>query len=202
MDPEALKLYERWGEALFDATWFGNTAAKNPGDAWIYQELIFRNKPELIIECGAFKGGGALYLAHLLDLLGRPEGEVISIDKTPYSKVKHPRITWLHGDTVQPDIVDLIKMRAKGKTVMIILDSDHEATHVKKELAAYANLVSSGQYLIVEDTWWRWNTGGPHEAVEEFLAHRQDFEIDKSCERYIITNNPGGFLKRTGRSFS
>lgn len=196
MDPEALELYKRWGEVLFDAKWFGVTAAKNPGDAWVYQEIIAKHKPQLIIECGAFKGGGALYLAHLLDLLGRPDGEVISIDKTPYGKPTHPRITWMHGDTVDPGIVQEIHQRARGKTVMLILDSDHEAVHVRKELAAYAGLVSKDQYLIVEDTWWRWNEGGPHEAVEEFVKKNPQFMIDKDCERYIITNNPGGFLKR------
>lgn len=196
MDPQALELYRRWGEVLFKSTWFGTIAAKNPGDAWVYQELIYEEKPNLIIECGTFKGGGALYLAHLLDLLKSPQGEVISIDKTPYGKPEHPRITWMHGDTVDPQIVRKITERAAGRRVMLILDSDHEAVHVRKELEAYAHLVSKGQHLIVEDTWWRWDSGGPHEAVVEFLAEHPEFEVDTHCERYIITNNPGGFLKR------
>lgn len=195
MDPEALKLYERWGEVLFNATWFGTVAAKNPGDAWMYQEIIAKHKPQLIIECGSFKGGGALFLADLLELVGR-DGKVISIDKTSYTKPVHPRVKWLTGDTVDEDIVRQVRAAAQGKTVMLVLDSDHAAEHVRKELDAYADLVPKGQYLIVEDTWWRWNEGGPHEAVEEFLDKNPDFMIDTDCERYIITNNPGGFLKR------
>lgn len=196
MDPEALKLYERWGEVLFKATWLGTTAAKNPGDAWIYQELIYKHRPDLIIETGSFKGGGALYLASLLDLCGI-DGKVISIDITNYDKPRHPRIEWLTGSSVDKNILDKVFEYARGKHVMVVLDSDHDYLHVKQELAVYSTLVSFGQYLIVEDTWWKAESGGgPMQAVDEFLLRHPEFDIDPDCERYIITNNPGGFLKR------
>lgn len=196
MDPEALKLYERWGEVLFRAEWLGTVAAKNPGDAWIYQELIFKHRPDVIIETGSFKGGGALYLRSLMDLCKLPGG-VISIDVKDYTKPNHPGIKWLTGDSVSPEILETVREELAGHTVMVILDSDHDYAHVKKELELYAPLVTKGQYLIVEDTWWRAKEGtGPLQAVKEFLTTDPGFAIDPDCERYIITNNPGGFLKK------
>jgi cephalosporin hydroxylase len=83
---------------------------------------------------------------------------------------------------------------------MVILDSDHSKNHVLAELHKYAPLVSQGCYLIVEDT----ATGitssefgpGPAEAVAEFLQGNQDFIVDRDCEKFLLTFNPGGYLRR------
>ena len=71
--------------------WMGVRADKNPLDAWIYQEILFEVRPEVVIEIGSYQGGSTLFLAHLLELIG--DGFVISvdIDRSEY-KVRHPRI--------------------------------------------------------------------------------------------------------------
>jgi cephalosporin hydroxylase len=46
-------------------TWLGTQVLKNPFDLWIYQELLARTRPDVIIETGTFAGGSALYLAFL-----------------------------------------------------------------------------------------------------------------------------------------
>ena len=84
--------------------------------------------------------------------------------------------------------------------MLVILDSDHSQAHVEAELAVYAPLVPVGGYLIVEDS----NIGqirkdlmpGPFEAIETFLAGTDDFEIDRSREKFLITFNPSGYLRR------
>ena len=58
--------------------WHGHQILKCPMDMWIYQELIWKIKPDFIIETGTYRGGSALYYAHLFDLQGH--GEVITID--------------------------------------------------------------------------------------------------------------------------
>jgi cephalosporin hydroxylase len=93
-----------------------------------------------------------------------------------------------------------VRHRAAGRPLLVILDSDHSQAHVEAELAAYAPLVPVGCYVIVEDS----NIGrirkdlmpGPFEAVETFLAHTDEFEIDREREKFLITFNPSGYLRR------
>jgi cephalosporin hydroxylase len=95
--------------------------------------------------------------------------------------------------------------RAAGAgRVLVVLDSDHSRDHVLAELRAYAPLVTPGSYLVVEDT----NVNGhpvyeafgpgPMEAVQDFLKERDDFEVDRSREKFLLTFNPGGWLRKLG----
>ena len=156
--------------------WLGATAVKNPLDLWVFQEIIWETRPDVIVETGTFKGGSAFFLASICDLIG--SGEVISIDirRVGDDYPQHPRITYLGGrSATDPDVVSEIRRRAAGKRAMVLLDSDHSQTHVEAELAAYAPLVAEGCYLVVEDT----NIGavrsellpGPMEAIDAFPGH-------------------------------
>jgi cephalosporin hydroxylase len=86
--------------------------------------------------------------------------------------------------------------------VLVALDSDHRRDHVLAEIAAYSPLVQIGDYLIVEDTnvnghpTYAEYGPGPMEAVERFLAGNDEFEIDARCERFLMTFNPKGYLRR------
>jgi cephalosporin hydroxylase len=184
-------------------SWFGVTIYKNPFDLWIYQEIIFNSKPDIIIEIGSAHGGSTLYLANILDLLGR--GQVISLDieRSNYS-IKHKRIIDITGDCLSQAIVDNVFELCKNKTVMIIHDGDHHFEHVLKCLKLYSPLVSINNYFIVEDgviDLFYANDGiggheGPLKATVHFIESNSNFIFDSSCERYQITYNPKGFLKR------
>jgi len=188
-------------DAWVDATWLGAQALKNPLDLWVYQEIVYETRPELIVETGTYRGGSALYLATLCDLIGT--GEVISIDVEPMRDdyPSHPRLTYLAGrSSTHPDVVADVRARAGGKQALVILDSDHSQAHVEAEIEAYAPIVPVGCYLIAEDS----NIGrirkdlmpGPLQAVERFLATTDEFEIDRERERFLITFNPSGYLRR------
>ena len=192
-------------DAWTRATWLGTQALKNPLDLWVYQEIMFETRPELIVETGTYRGGSARFLASVCDLLGA--GEVVSIDVEAERKdyPRHPRITYVAGrSSTHPDVVAEVAERAAGKPVLVVLDSDHSQGHVEAELAAYAPLVPVGGYVIVEDS----NIGlirkdlipGPLEAVEDFLARTDEFEIDREREKFLITFNPSGYLRRVKRS--
>lgn len=185
---------------------------KNPCDLFNYQQIIFEQEPDWIIECGAFQGGATLYFANQLDLIGK--GRVISVDICEregvwHDKVRsHPRVTCLRGSSTDPAIVAQVhELVGSGRNNFIILDSLHTKAHVLGELAAYSNLVGPGNYLIVEDSnlnghplppVWHPHTaaeGGPFEAVAEFLKTRHDFRVDRPMEdRFLFSFAPSGYL--------
>jgi cephalosporin hydroxylase len=188
-------------DAWTDTTWLGAQALKNPLDLWVYQEIMVETQPELVVETGTYRGGSAFFLASLCDLLGA--GEIVSIDIEPVRDdyPAHPRITYLGGrSSTDPDVVADVRSRAEGKRALVILDSDHSQAHVEAELAEYAGLVPVGGYMIVEDS----NIGqirkdllpGPLEAIETFLGRTNEFEIDRTREKFLITFNPSGYLRR------
>ena len=175
---------------------------KSPLDLWIYQELLSRDPVDLVVETGTFNGGSALYLAHLMDQLGR--GRVLSIDiDFDESWPKHPRIEYLTASSVAETTIQKVhRAAADADRTMVILDSDHARDHVLAEMRAYADLVSIGSYLIVEDGNVNGNPvfvdhgPGPQEAIGAFLAERRNFVVDKDQEKFLLTMNPNGYLKR------
>ncbi len=188
-------------DAWTRAMWLGTQALKNPLDLWVYQEVMVETRPELVVETGTYRGGSAHYLASICDLLG--SGEVVSIDIEPMrvDYPQHPRITYLASrSSTHPDLLAEVRSRAAARRTLVILDSDHSQAHVEAELEAYAPLVPVGCYLIVEDS----NIGqirkdlmpGPLQAVETFLAESDEFEIDREREKFLITFNPSGYLRR------
>jgi cephalosporin hydroxylase len=182
--------------------WFGIPAQKNPLDMWVYQEIIYDIKPDIIIECGTFRGGSALFFANLFDLL--ENGKVITIDITEQkNRPQHNRIIYLQGSSTSDDIVGKVKsLITKNDRVLVSLDSDHRKQHVLNELNIYSQLVSKGSYIVVEDTNLNGNPvyptfgEGPMEAVKEFMKNNSEFVVDRSREKYLLTFYPNGYLKK------
>jgi len=194
--------YESEKETWKNTFWLGTPTQKCPLDLWIYQEIIFEIKPDVIIECGTYGGGSALFLASICDLSN--QGEIITIDiKSMEGRPEHKRITYLLGSTTSQEIVEKVRDLIKNKNrVMAILDSDHNKEHVLRELEIYSPFVTKGSYLIVEDTNINGHPvepdfgPGPMEAVKEFLERNKNFVTDKSKEKFYMTFSPDGFLKR------
>ena len=187
-----------------DSRWLGRRIQKYPGDAWIYQEILAELRPDWIVETGTNWGGGALFLASICDLLGHGRVVTVDLDAKP-GLPEHPRITYVSGSSTASDVVGRVRaLTADAQTRLIILDSDHSYEHVADELRAYSALVTPGSYLIVEDTniaghpVLRGLPRGPYEAVQAFIASDSRFEIDRSREKFLVTFNPGGYLKRVG----
>jgi cephalosporin hydroxylase len=160
----------------------GVRTLKYPLDMWNYQELIFENDIHWVLETGTRHGGSALYFADLL-ASGEREGKVVSIDVTHYaiheSVPAHPRIQLLLGDSAAPEMVESIKQLipdSRRHGMLLILDSDHAAAHVSRELNALVPLLRHGDYLIVEDTVVNGHPvrpdfgPGPYEAIEAYVA--------------------------------
>ncbi|MGD0920924.1 MAG: CmcI family methyltransferase [Terriglobia bacterium] len=191
---------------LFDkVTWMGLPAWKNVLDAWVYQEIVHEVRPEIIIEIGNAQGGSTLYLANLLDLVGRGDVIAVDIDHSQF-QAHHPRITTVTGDSLAPETLARVEALARGRQGLVIHDGDHSREHVLADLRAYAEFVQVGGYFIVEDTvidLFRAGDGlgsvnGPLGAVEQFVRDDPRFQIDTGREAFVLTFNPRGYLKRVG----
>ncbi|HET7841172.1 MAG TPA: CmcI family methyltransferase [Terriglobia bacterium] len=184
-------------------SWMGHPARKMVLDSWVYQDLIYETKPEVIIEIGNKFGGSTLYLAHMLDIMGSGQVIGVDIDHSDF-RPRHPRIQLVTGDSSSKETVARVEELTHGKQGLVIHDGDHSTGHVLADLRAYANFVAPGNYFIVEDTvndLFRagdglGNINGPLPAVRRFVQEDRRFEIDMDREYFLITFNPQGFLKR------
>lgn len=191
-----------------EVSWLGKFVSKCPMDLWVYQEVIWETKPEVILECGTSGCGSAFYFATLLDLIGG-NGRVLTVDVDvyPHLRREHPRITYLVGDSVSPEILVSMEAASEGRPTMVSLDSDHRYPHVKKELEAYSKFVTVGQYLVVEDigvfdaasaetppafqhaALADLEIGDPYwgtKAVSEFCKANRNFVQDLTREKHLI----------------
>lgn len=188
---------------LFEKTfWLGVPSLKCPLDLWMYQEMLVEQKPDVIIETGTAHGGSALFLASICDLLNH--GRILTIDiREGIARPHHPRISYLTGSSTSEAVLDQVQALVKPEErVMVILDSNHHQQHVRQELEMYRRFVSKDSYFIVEDT----NVNGhpvnlhfgpgPMEAVVEFLRDNSDFVVDREKEKFFMTFNSNGYLRK------
>jgi cephalosporin hydroxylase len=200
----------------YNLTWLGRPIIQVPQDMIAMQEIIFSQRPEIIIETGVAHGGSLVYYASLLELIGGP-GIVVGIDIEirPHNRAAldaHPmrkRIELVEGSSIDPAVIETVTERAQGKArPLVSLDSMHTHDHVLAELRAYAPLVRKDGYLVVFDTaieevpddCWTdrpWGNGNsPMTAVHAFLQETDRFEIDRQLEaKLALTVAPDGYLK-------
>ena len=196
----------RYGHPELQQTWRGYKLLKNPLDCWVYQEIIAKTKPDVIVELGVAFGGSAIFFADVLELIGHGELLGVDVSMERCAGVSHSRVTFLEGSSVDPAMVRDVHARCAGKRVMVFADSNHEATHVEQELAAYCDLVGEGMYFIVEDSladvmgWMPVPLDGPLPAIRSFLAAHPEFSSDLALgEKYLLTQSPYGFLVKAAR---
>ena len=203
-------------EYSYHFTWLGRPVIQFPQDLIAMQELIWRVKPDLIIETGIAHGGSLIFYASMLELLGSSGRVVgIDIDIRDHNRVeigRHPmakRIHMIQASSIAESTAALVREQAAGtKCRMVVLDSNHTHDHVKQELALYSPLVTRGSYLVVFDTivedmpadffpnrpWGKGNN--PRTAVREFLKTNSRFVVDRETEnKLLITVAPEGYLK-------
>lgn len=206
----------------YNFAWLGRPIIQYPQDIVAFQELVWRAQPQLIVETGVAHGGSLILSASLLELLaacgGDADGRVVGIDIDIRAHNRtaieaHPlarRITLIEGSSVAADVVAQVRALATGcERVLVCLDSNHTHAHVRAELDAYADLVTPGSWCVVYDTVIEqlpkaaytdrpWGPGdNPATAVRDFLASRDDFEVDTTIDaKTLITVARGGFLKR------
>ena len=204
-----------WQNRLsYEVTWLGIPIIQLPEDMVVMQELLWKVRPDVIVESGVAHGGALVLYASIMELLGRGRVIGVDIEIRKYNRLAieaHPlshRIELIEGDSLSDDTVTAVRSRIKpGERVMVALDSNHTREHVRGELDRYASLVTPNSYLVVFDAVMAlvadapaagegWAEDNPLEAVRAFLDGNDEFEVDRSYERLAVTYCQGGFLRR------
>lgn len=159
----------------YNFSWLSRPIIQYPQDILAMQEIIWKVKPDLIIETGIAHGGSLIFSASMLAQLDMCDaienGEVfdpkiskrkvlgIDIDIRSHNRraiEAHPmssRISMLEGSSIDESIIGQVREIAKAYSkVLVFLDSNHTHDHVLAELEAYAGLTSVGSYCVVFDT--------------------------------------------------
>ena len=199
-------------------SWMGVPIIQMPADVMATQEVIWNTKPDIIIETGVARGGSVLFMASLLEMIGK--GKVIGVDvdiraHNRDSIETHPmskRVVLIEGGSVNEDT--LLRVKAEipaGAKVMVVLDSDHSRSHVLAECRAYGPLVTPGCYMVVADTlvghvteenapkkrskvWYKGNE--PLSALQDYMAETDRFEVDEVLNgKLVLSSSPGGYVR-------
>jgi cephalosporin hydroxylase len=174
--------------------YMGIRIVKFASDVMVYQEMMWKIRPKVIVECGTRFGGSALFFAHMMNLMRIPDAKVITIDITDEEYIA-PENTYIHrliGSSVDPNIFSkVVEGIGKLSPVLVSLDSEHTTEHVLNELNLYHKLVTKGSYLVVEDT----NQLGPRMALYKFLSEHAEF-IPDAILQPMDSSNPSGYLLR------
>ena len=222
-DEQLKKLSLSWVEATYahkypyNFSWLGIPIIQYPQDIIAMQEIIWKVKPDIIIETGVAHGGSTLFYATLLSLYN-PRGKVIGIDvnlrKHNLSTLTaHPQFSnsiLIEGSSIDQKTFEKVTAHIQPhNSVLVALDSCHTFDHVAQELALYAPLVTKESYLIVFDTTLErfsenhfkarpeTKNNNPHKAVAAFLKTHPEFTPDLELEnKLLVTANYNGFLQR------
>lgn len=163
------------GSYTYNFSWLGRPIIQYPQDMVAVQDLIWRIKPDLVIETGIAHGGSLILSASMLALVDYCEAVTqgllldprqsrrrvlgVDIDIRAHNRAAieaHPLahlIEMVQGSSIADDTVQAICHRARSfQRILVMLDSNHTHEHVLAELHAYAPLVSAGSYCVVLDT--------------------------------------------------
>lgn len=200
---------------MYEPTWLGIPIIQYPTDMAMMQELIWKLRPDVIIETGIAHGGSAIFSASILELIGHGKVVAVDVEIRQYNKVailSHPlshRINLIEGSSTALETIAEVKRQiGDARKVLVVLDSNHSRQHVMDELRLYGPLVSPGSYMVAMDGVQQYLAeapGGKHEWVEdnprtavlEFVAENSDsWEIDSYYTRMHATCSPDGFLRK------
>lgn len=189
-------------EGHHQVTYKGIKAIRCPFDYVIYQMIINEVKPDLVIEVGTNIGGGALYIADLLDMNGKGILHTIDIvDVVDPSVKQHNRIKFFTKGWEDYNL----ELTQEFEKILIIEDASHYYKDTIGILNKFNSLVSVDSYFIIEDGiinelgFEKELLGGPLKALREFLPNHPEFIVDRKwCDMFgkNATFNVNGYLKR------
>jgi cephalosporin hydroxylase len=202
-------------------SWMGRPIIQIPEDMVRVQEVIYRVKPDVIIETGVAHGGSLIFYASLCKAIGKGRVIGVDIEIRPHNRKAiedhelFSFITLVEGSSIASETVDLIKSQIEaGEAVFAILDSCHTKQHVLQELEAYCDLITPGSYIVATDGIMKelhdvprgqpdWSWDNPAEAALEFAEKHPEFIIEQPIWKFNeselsenVSHWPGAWLRR------
>lgn len=199
-------------------SWMGVPIIQMPADVMATQEVIWATKPDVIIETGVARGGSVLFMASLLEMIGKGKVVGVDIDIRAHNRSaieSHPmakRVVLIEGGSVDADTLDRVRAEIpRGARVMVVLDSDHSRAHVLAECRAYGPIVTPSCYMVVADTlaghvteanapkkrskvWFKGDE--PLSALQDYMAETDRFEVDEVLNgKLVLSSSPGGYVR-------
>ena len=220
VSPQWLKI--GWSQKYeYSFSWLGRPIIQLPEDMVRIQEVIYRIKPDLIIETGVAHGGSLMFYASLCKVIDKGRVMGVDIEIRPHNREAieahelFPFITLIEGNSTDSSVVNRVKnMINPGEAVLIILDSCHTKEHVLNELEAYHDIVTPGSYIVATDGIMdilydvplgkpEWKQDNPTAAAVEFISKYPQYRIEEpgfpfneSEIRERLTYWPSAFIKR------
>ncbi len=207
---------------IYSFTWMGRPVIQLPEDMVRAQEVIYRVKPDLLIETGVAHGGSLIFYASLFRAMGAGRVVGVDIEIRPHNRaaiLAHELaagITLIEGSSIDPGIVQQVREQIRpGSKVLVMLDSNHSYDHVAKELEAYAPLVTPGSYIVATDGVMEflddvprgspaWKTDNPKAAAADFARRHPEFVLEQPPFAFNegqitepVTHWPGAYLRRS-----
>ena len=182
-------------------TWAGLSLRKLPSDCLAIQKLLVQCRPQVVIELGSQFGGSAAFIESFAGWAGIEQ--IISLDIADLPRPSMNRVTFITGDSGSPELAARVREMTGTRSCSLIVDSNHHAEHVDKELALFAPLVTPGQALIMEDTLvdvlnfkkFR-QDGGPLRSLKKWLPQHPEFTPAGGIEPYTTTNFHGYWTRQ------
>lgn len=206
---------------VYSFTWLGRPIIQLPEDMFRIQEVIYKLRPDVIVETGIAHGGSLIFYAALCHTMGHGRVVGVDIEIRPHNRQAieahelYPYITLIEGDSLANGVLAQIgKEIADAAVVLVVLDANHTKEHVLGELHAYSPFVTVGSYIVVADGIMEdlvgaprsgpdWATNNPKAAAEEFVRENCGFKIEsppfafnEGTIKHAVTYWPGGYLKR------
>ena len=202
-------------------SWMGRPVIQLPEDIVRIQEVLYRVKPDVVIETGVAHGGSLILYASLFKAMGRGRVIGVDIEIRPHNRQGiegHELgglITLIEGGSTAASTLEQVRSLVRpSDTVLVILDSDHSKGHVAAELEAYHGLVTPGSYIVATDGIMKdlhdvprgrpeWTWDHPTAAAAEFAQAHPEFVLEQpawpfneSGLRQNLTHWPGAYLRR------
>ncbi|SVC94957.1 uncharacterized protein METZ01_LOCUS347811 [marine metagenome] len=206
---------------VYSFSWLGRPIIQLPDDMIRAQELIYRVKPDVLVEIGVAHGGSLIYYASIMNAMGK--GRIIGIDveiRKPNRKAieEHDmfdRNSMIEGDSISDTTFGQVKGQiSEGEVVMVFLDGNHTYKHVLRELELYSSLVTKGSYILAMDGIMEDLVGAPRSqpdwgynnsaaAARDFVKRNPDFEICEPGPQFnegqvtkFVTYWPSAYIRR------